>query len=145
MGSTGQSNGLSNTDFELEGIILALETAIHLKVSDRHILLFTDSLKHTIWDMAPWIGSLERLDSPVERAGAALRQLKNSGCSVDLYWLAKNDLVSGSLLAHQTARLAAFHAKPGVDRILSPEALNDRELKTAVEEAIEYAASSDIG
>lgn len=130
---------------EIDGIVLALETAARLAQPGQQALIFTDSLEN-LGQTKLWIKVPRDGNQAVQSAGNALRDLERKSCQVGVFWLAgHNKVVAGSRIAHTIARRAALY-EPNVD-IVFGEAAADVEptAKIAFKEAIAYAVSSEVG
>ena len=145
---------------ELEGVVLALEMGARLAHPQQRVFIFTDSYAHASSTPSRWWerpdthtstapgddtnGEVSEGVTAIERAYVAVETLKvQKRCDVQVWWLAKNDVVSESKAAHECARRGAMLG--GRDLLVDETGLRSELAGMCVAEGLERAQYSEIG
>ncbi|KAI9653902.1 MAG: hypothetical protein M1831_005587 [Alyxoria varia] len=147
---------------ELEGLILALETAARFAKPKQPVYVFTDSYSHAsvppsqLWGRTNARPASDNDDVPEEptfspdrgrklqRAYSAVETLKKrKECTVEVWWLAKNEVVPEAKASHECARRAALRKEAELE--MTEDSLRFMIARTCVKDALVQAQNSEVG
>ena len=132
---------------ELDGLTLALESAVDLVKPQQRVVIFTDYRAFADQDaLVMWLEDARHNSRTLHRTLDALKQLEKKHTQIRICWLAKDCLIQGSRLAHQGARMSAYlDNNEDTPLILSEDTWANTISTSALQAARKAVYVSDVG